>query len=275
MSEEYYREFDKLLFDRPAPGVLRVTINAPEKKNRLDGATHRQLEQLWRAIDDDDETRCSIITGAGDTFCAGGDIASAATEGAEKETDTNDRFAAVFRGATDLVNGLIMSRKPIVSAINGTAIGAGLSIALLADVPIAARTAKLIDGHSTIGIAAGDHAAIIWPLLCGMAKSKYYLMTCDAMTGEEAERNNLVAKCVDQEELEQESIRVASRLAGMAPTAIRSTKYVLNHWLRQNSAIFDLSLAMEFINMESTDLPEAIKSRMEKRAPVFKATKSF
>jgi enoyl-CoA hydratase len=101
-------------------------------------------------------------------------------------------------------------------------------------------------------------------LLCGLAKSKYYLMTNTTMTGEEAERNNLVALAVDGTELEAKSIEVASKVAATAPTAMRMTKYVLNHWLRQNQPIFDLSLAFEMANFAGGEAKEAIRALTSK-----------
>ena len=261
-----YSAFDRLLFDRPAPHVLRVTINNPEKMNALDGRAHEQLETVWAAIDQDPETRVSIITGAGRAFSSGGAIDAMPVD---TPLDPAQTFSKGFGGANRLVAALINAKKPIVSAINGPAVGAGLAIALLADIPIAAKQAKLLDGHLRIGVTPGDHAAIIWPLLCGMAKAKYFLMTNVSMTGEEAERNNLVALSVDAAELQDKAVEVASQLAAVAPTALRMTRYVMNHWLRQNQPIFDLSLAFEMVNFSSGEAKVAIDAMVAKTTAEF------
>jgi len=263
---DHYAAFDRLLFDRPAPHVLRVTINNPDKMNALDGALHHQLATVWAQIDADPETRVTIVTGAGRAFCAGGAIDEMPID---TPSDPGRVFARGFRGAKDLVTSIINARKPIVSAINGPAVGAGLAIALLADIPIAAKTAKLIDGHLRIGVTPGDHAAMIWPLLCGMAKSKYFLMTNETLTGEEAEQCNLVALAVDADELEARSIEVATKLANVAPTALQMTKYVLNHWLRRNQEIFDLSLAFEMANFSGEEAKTSIEAMVAKTEPKF------
>jgi enoyl-CoA hydratase len=263
---DLYAAFDRLLFDRPAPHVLRVTINNPDKMNALDGVAHRQLETLWAVIDDDPETRVSIITGAGRAFSSGGALDDMPVD---TPLDPAQSFAKGFSGASRLVSGIINARKPIVSAINGPAVGAGLAIALLADVPIAAKQAKLLDGHLRIGVAPGDHAAMIWPLLCGMAKAKYFLMTNAPMTGEEAERNNLVALAVDAAELQDKAVEVAVQLAAVAPTALRMSKYVLNHWLRQAQPIFDLSLAFEMANFSGGEAANAVAAMVGKTTPKF------
>src|SRR6202012_539610 len=137
-----------------------------------------------------------LLCGAGRAFSAGGDF-----EMVEEMIDSFEARARVWREAKDLVYNIINCSKPIVSAIHGSAVGAGLVAALLADISVAARTAKLVDGHTRLGVAAGDHAAIIWPLLCGMAKAKYHLMLCDPLTGAEAERIGLISLAVDESEL--------------------------------------------------------------------------
>jgi enoyl-CoA hydratase len=142
----------------------------------------------------------------------------------------------------------------VVSAIHGPAVGAGLAVAVLADVSVAARTARIVDGHTRLGVAAGDHAALCWPLLCGMAKAKYHLLTCEPLTGEEAERIGLVSLCVDDGEVQDRALAVATGLAAGTASAIRWTKHTLNHWYRAQFAAFDASLAYEFLGF---GLPEA------------------
>ncbi len=159
--------------------------------------------------------------------------------------------------------------KPIVSAIHGPAVGAGLVAGLLADVSVVGRSARIIDGHTRLGVAAGDHAAICWPLLCGMAKAKYYLLTCDTLTGEEAERIGLVSLCVDDAQVQERALAVAEQLAGGAQSALRFTKQSLNDWYRMFGPAFDASLAYEFIGFHGADAREGVASHREKRAPKF------
>ncbi|MCB0233868.1 MAG: enoyl-CoA hydratase/isomerase family protein, partial [Anaerolineae bacterium] len=134
--------------------------------------------------------------GAGRAFSAGGDLAL--VENAYRNIEEVTR---ILDEARDLVYNILHCSKPVVSAINGAAVGAGLVVALLADISIASDRARLADGHVRMGVAAGDHAAIIWPLLCGMAKAKYYLMTSEFVSGEEAERIGLVSLCVPHDQL--------------------------------------------------------------------------
>ncbi|BBK38540.1 enoyl-CoA hydratase [Allostella sp. ATCC 35155] len=263
-SEDRYARYQRLKFDRPHPRVLRVTMSNPGKLNAADAVMHGELTGLWREIDADPSVSAVILQGEGKAFSAGGDFAMIDTIIADFHTR-----AANWKEARDLVYNIIHCSKPIVSAIRGPAVGAGLVCGLLADVSIAANDARIIDGHTRLGVAAGDHAAIVWPLLCGMAKAKYYLMTCDPLSGAEAERIGLVSLAVEDAELDAKAVAVATKLAEGAPHAIRWTKYALNNWLRQAGPIFDTSLALEFLGWQSPDVQEGLAAHREKRKPAF------
>jgi enoyl-CoA hydratase len=141
--------------------------------------------------------------------------------------------------------------------------------ALLADISIASKTARLVDGHTRLGVAAGDHAAIVWPLLCGMAKAKYHLLLCEPLSGEKAEQIGLVSLAVEEEALQETALSVASRLAEGSTTALRWTKYALNNWLRMAGPTFDASLALEMLGFDGPDVREGLASHQEKRRPKF------
>jgi enoyl-CoA hydratase len=180
-----------------------------------------------------------------------------------------DEILRILDEARDLVYNMLKCSKPIVSAINGAAVGAGLVVALLADVSIAAENAKLGDGHVRMGVAAGDHSAIIWPLLCGMAKSKYYLMTADFVTGIEAERIGLVSLCVPDDEVLDKAMAVATNLATGPRHAIRFTKRALNQWLLQAGPIFDHSLALEMLGFFSDDMTAGVEGLRQRQRPIY------
>src|SRR5207247_4547007 len=105
--------------------------------------------------------------------------------------------------------------------INGVAVGSGVAVCLLANLSIGGKSARIVDGHTRLGVAAGDVACIVWPLLCGLAKAKYYLLTCRPISGEEAERIGLVSLCVEDSGLQQTALDIAQELARGAPSAIR------------------------------------------------------
>jgi len=262
MSDRY-DSFPGLTIDRPVEGVLRITMDAPGL-NAVGPDVHRELADIWLTIDRDPDTRVALLRGAGKGFSAGGSFELLDALMSDYATRTR-----VMREARDLVFNVINCSKPVVSAMHGAAVGAGLVAGLLADVSVVGRTARIIDGHTRLGVTAGDHAAICWPLMCGMAKAKYYLLTCDTLTGEEAERIGLVSICVDDDKVQDRAMEVATQLAQGSQSAIRWTKQTLNNWYRAQSAILDASLAYEFFGFGGPDAREGLTSHAEKRAPSF------
>jgi len=263
-----YAEYQHLTFDRRPNGVVLVTINRPEVMNATNARLHWELTQVWLTIDADPAARVALVTGAGRAFSAGGDMSLV-----EEMAGNAVAAARTMREASDLVYNIINLDKPVVSAINGPAVGAGLVVALLADVSIIAETARITDGHTRLGVAAGDHAAIIWPLLCGMAKAKYYLLTSEFLDGREAERIGLVSRAVPAEKVMDVAWTVAESLARGSQPSIRFTKRALNNWLRQAGPIFDQSLALEMLTFMGDDVREGMKAIREKRPPVFPSTR--
>ena len=259
-----YAEFTSLEIDRPGEGILRITLRNPGKLNAVGDEAHRHLAAIWQTVDRDPETRVVVVRGADGAFSAGGDLDL--VENIARDWETRVR---VFHEARDLVYNIVNCRKPIVAAIDGPAVGAGLAVALLADISIAAPTARIVDGHTRLGIAAGDHAVIVWPLLCGLAKAKYHLLLCEPVDGEEAERIGLVSLCVPADELEERALDVARRLAAGSQAAISHTKLALNNWLRAAGPAFDASLALEFLDMTGPDVGEGVAAVRERRKPNF------
>lgn len=259
-----YDSYKRLKFDWPAERVLRVTMENPGRLNSADAVMHGELVRIWRDIDADPDVSAVIVRGSDGAFSSGGDL-----DLVQEMSEDFNTLTRVWKEARDLVYNLINCSKPMVSAMDGPAVGAGLVAGLLSDISIAAKDARIIDGHTRLGVAAGDHAAIVWPLLCGMAKSKYYLMLCEAVSGEEAERIGLVSLCVEADELHDKSVEIATRLANGSPTALRWTKYALNNWLRMAGPTFDTSLALEFLGFKGPDVKEGLSSLREKRRPNF------
>jgi enoyl-CoA hydratase len=259
-----YRDYAHLDFEWPEPGILRIVLRNPGRLNSVTADQHRELARVWNDIDLDREVRAVIVTGADGAFSAGGDFGM--IDAMVEDFETRIR---TMREARDLVYGIVNCAKPVVSAMAGPAVGAGLAVGLLADVSIVTPSTRIVDGHTRLGVAAGDHAAMIWPLLCGMAKARYHLLTCEPVSGEEAERIGLVSLCVPDEELQDRALAVARRLASGSPSAIRWTKQALNSWLRLAGPTFDLSLAYETVGFGGPDVREGVASLRERRAPDF------
>ncbi len=260
-----YDDFQHITFDRHPDGVLLATLNRPEVMNATNARLHWELTQLWRVVDGDDHVKIVVITGAGDrAFSAGGDLGWI-----EGMVGNPEAVSAAMKEAGDIVYNMLACEKPIISAINGTAVGAGLAVALLADISLIVEDAKFTDGHVRIGVAAGDHAAIVWPLLCGMAKAKYYLMSGDFIDGKEAERLGLVSFAVPRGLLMDRALSIAARLARGSQTAIRGTKKSLNNWMRAAGPIFDASLGIEMLGFLGADAREGLDAVRNKRPADF------
>jgi len=262
--------YQHLLIDIAA-GIATVTINRPEVFNATNNVLHGEQTRVWRDLDSDPAVRVIVVTGAGDqAFSAGGDLKDLE---ARATLSTGERFEAtiqVMKEAEAIVYEMVNCEKVIISAINGVAVGAGLAVALMADISVIAEEARLTDGHARLGVAAGDHAAMIWPLLCGMAKAKYYLLTCDFIDGREAERIGLVSKAVPRAELLATTTDIARRLADGPQHALRFTKKSLNQWLRLGGiTAFDYSLALEMLGFFSSAPAEGARAIQEKRPPRF------
>jgi enoyl-CoA hydratase len=259
---ERYKDLP-MRFERHDDGVLEMVFDGPNL-NAVDAKVHTALAQVWQQFDNDPETRVVLVRGEGRAFSAGGSF-----DLIDEQIEGHAALMRVYRETRDLVTNMINFSKPVISAIHGPAVGAGLTVAMLADISIAARTAKIVDGHTRLGVAAGDHAAMVWPLLCGMAKAKYYLLTCEHISGEEAERIGLVSKCVDDDKLLETARDVARRLANGAQSAISLTKHSLNNWYRSQLPTFEASLALEFLGFCGPEVKEGVASHRERRPPKF------
>ena len=259
-----FSDYEQLRFERRNNGVLLITLDRPDKYNAADEQMHGELARVWADVSADPQTRVAVITGAGKAFSAGGDL-----DMVRRMAGNHDRVAHMLSEMSDMVYNVINCEKPIISAINGVAVGAGTVVALLADISICALDARLGDGHVRLGVAAGDHAAILWPLLCGMAKARYYLLTGEMMTGEEAERLGMVSKAVPRDQVLDEALRVANGLAAGSQLAIRWTKRSLNNWLRMAGPIFDQSAAYEMLCFMGPDVLEGAAALAQKREPKF------
>lgn len=246
-------------------GVADVVLGHAGAMPATDARGHAELARLWSRLAIEPGVRAILVRSEGKGFCAGGTMALV-----EELLTSEAARERVQREARELVQGMVDCDRPIVSAIHGAAVGAGAALALLADVSIAAERARIIDGHTRLGVAAGDHAALVWPLLCGMAKAKYHLLTCEPLSGAEAERIGLVSLCVPDEQLLPTARRIARGLADGPAAALAATKRSLNHWLRAAWPAFEHSLAAEFNGFAGAEAREGLAALRDKRSPSFR-----
>ena len=246
-------------------GVATITLNRPERRNAAHDPMHREMEEIFRDVGEDDEIRAIVVTGAGEAFCAGGDAESMDTG---EFNPTGPRIP--FNGVRRLVHHILDVEQPIIGAINGDAAGLGASLALLCDITYVAENARIGDTHVKMGLVAGDGGAVIWPALIGMARAKQYLFTGDWISGTEAERIGLVNFALPTEEVLPQATAFARRMANGAPMAIRWTKYSMNKLIRdQVNLALDTGMFLEAATMETEDLQEAAKAFLEKRPAKF------
>jgi enoyl-CoA hydratase len=247
--------------------VLVLTLDRPERLNAINAELHGELARIFGDADRDADSRVVVITGAGRAFSAGGDVSDMASDAGSVDRGQGSRV----RGeGHQVLDSLLAMEKPIISMVNGPAIGLGATIALCCDVVIAASDAQIGDTHVKVGLVAGDGGAVIWPLLVGVNRAKQFLMTGELLSGDAAYALGLVNSAVPAEELRTVTFEMAHKLAAQVPFAVRATKVAVNRVLRrQVLEMMDIGLAWEERSMESPDHREAARAFVERRAPHF------
>jgi enoyl-CoA hydratase len=255
MTMNKYANFDSgLKISLSPPGVLQVQLDSPDGATLTEGM-NEGLTEIWRVADRDEDVRSILVRGNERGFASG-----TSREHVESLTSDYAYRLKIMRETRELVTNILDCSKPIVSAMNGPVASAGLAVGVLADISIAAKSTVIFDGHvSLFGVAAGDHAAMCWPLLCGMARTKYHLLTGEPLSGEEAASIGLITKCVADDILQSTALDIAEKLARSAPDAVAWTKHTLNYWYRQMMPTFDASLALEFYGIGGPDIAAAVR----------------
>lgn len=257
------QDYETILIDQRSNGVTRVTLNRPERLNAVDGRMHYELSRIWVDANADPAVKVLVVTGSGRAFCSGGDF------GGNRKPGPGGP-GAMMREARQIVDNLLDCEKPVISAVRGYAMGLGATIALLCDVVVASRGAVFADTHVRMGIGAGDGGQVIWPLLIGVNRAKYFLMTGDRIKAEEAQSFGLVNFVVDEEEVVERATEIADRLAAGPSLAISASKVPINKYIKMvSNLVLPLSLALEEASMKSADAAEAGQAFREKREPVF------
>jgi enoyl-CoA hydratase len=259
-----YSAYEHLLFERPEPGILKITINNPESLNAIAPPIHTEMGRVWLDVAADDETRVVLLTGAGRAFSAGGDIHNMRESWGKRD------IHKVLREAKEIVNHMLDLPQPVIALVNGHAVGLGATIALTCDIVFMAEGARIGDRHVNVGLVAGDGGALIWPLLIGPHRAKQFLLTGDLITGTDAAAMGLVNKAVPLDQLEATGLELARQLAALPPLAVQWTKLSVNKLLKLvGNTAFETSIALEGASMMSKDHLEAVSAFIEKRTPTF------
>jgi enoyl-CoA hydratase/carnithine racemase len=255
--------YEHLLVERLDHGIAVVTLNRPDRLNAVNKALHNELASFSRDAQQDATVRAVVLTGAGRAFCAGGDFAGDEWAGADPSALDEGR---------QIVDNLLDLQKPIVAAVHGYAMGLGATIALLCDVVVAGRSAVFADTHVKMGIGAGDGGAVIWPLLMGVNRAKWHLMTGERVTGDDLHQLGLVTHLVDDDRVHDTAMACATTLARGSASAIAASKVPINSYIKMvSNLVLPLSMHMEALTMQSKDAAEAQAAFREKREPVFDA----
>jgi enoyl-CoA hydratase len=258
-------QYSTLAFDY-AGRVLTIRIDMADRLNVVTEQLHAEMATVFEHAARDPDCDVIVLTGAGRTFCAGGDLQWLADE----LKDGLAPFVGESHVMRRIVGSLLECPKPVIAAVNGDAIGFGASIALLCDVVIAADTARFADPHVRLGLSTGDGGSLIWPQLIGYAKARHYLLTGDALDAVEAERIGLIALVKPKDEFNGFVASYAARMAGGAQTAIRYSKITANLPLRQLAAtVYEAMIAYEGLCKHTEDYREGVTAFLEKRKPQY------
>ncbi len=251
--------------------VLLARLNRPEKKN---AQSEEMLELLSRALHDaneDPDIGCVLITGAGDAFCSGGDLGRRARDeraGDPTPLERKTRLQKVSHKVARAVEGF---EKPLIAAVNGAAVGAGMDMALMCDLRVAARSARFSEGYIKVGLIPGNGGCYLLPRLVGMGRALELLWTGDFVGSEEALRIGLVNHVFPDEELLPRALELARRFAEAPPVQVRDIKKLAYQGLSSDFRTSLDAVAAHMAVVQSTeDYREAVSAFKEKRAPRFK-----
>lgn len=260
-----YEYCTTLKVERREHGILVLTLDNPPS-NAFSDPMHDELRRALEDVNYDRETRVIVLTGAGEkAFSAGGDINQM-----RALLDQPRQTIEAFVEARRLLNALLRLEKPLITRLNGHAIGLGATIALFSDLCYAVETARIADPHVAVGYAAGDGGALIWPQLIGFMRAREYLLTGDPILAKDAAELGLINKAVPMAELDAVAYGMAERLAKGASVAINLTKQAINLPLRrQFEGMIDSGVFFEAISAMSDDHREAVMAFVEKRPPQF------
>ena len=258
--------YQAIKIDKRDDGIVIATLNRPDRLNAMGGSMMVEYSRLPLEFDADGDAKVLVLTGAGRAFCAGGDFSP--EPGFE-----NPKYLNSMRLSRMIVDNMLDAEKPVIAAVNGYALGLGATAALLCDVVIAARSATFGDTHVRMGMSAGDGGQLLWPLLIGPARAKYYMMTGERFDAETAERLGLVNFVVDDDKLMDTTLELATKLANGPAYAIMASKVPINKWLKfASNLIMPLALSMEEESINKDDHREAVLAFQEKREPKFTGT---
>ncbi|HEX7096582.1 MAG TPA: enoyl-CoA hydratase [Acidimicrobiales bacterium] len=252
--------------DKDARGVVTVTLRNPAHKNAITGAMFHQLHEVFEDIGSRPKHRVVVVTGEGDAFCAGADLASQTTVDGERLHTLQH-----MRNVGEAAHALAQVPQPVIAKVNGVAVGAGLTLALGCDLIYASDRARLGAVFAKRGLSVDFGGSWLLPRLVGMHKAKELALLADIFDAAEAERIGIVNRVVPHEQLDAVVDEIAGRLAAGPPIALSLTKRLLNQAFDVTYAqALEAEAMAQAVNGSTADTTEAIRAFLEKREPVFR-----
>ncbi len=274
MSQDTPSTPSPLILTEKRGHIAILTLNRPEALNALGApGDGDQVAAACEAINDDQEIRCVILTGAGRAFSAGGDVkAMKAREGAfgGNGVKVRDGYRKNIHRVVRAIYGL---EVPSIAAVNGAAIGLGCDVACMTDIRIAADTAKFGVTFLKLGLIPGDGGAWLMPRTIGMSRAAELLFTGDVIDAAKAEAWGLISKAVPADMLMDEALALAERIVQQPPHALRMAKSLLKHGQTSSyDTLMEMSAAAQAIAHHTDDHMEGVEAILEKRQPTFKGS---
>ncbi len=246
-------------------GVAVVTLNSPETRNVLGfGEQSREIEDVCERISRDRSIRAVVLTGAGKAFCAGGDIKNMVDRNNNSELEPVDDRYYYKEGIHRIPRALYGLEVPVVAAVNGAAIGAGLDLACMCDIRIAAKSATFAESFVKLGIIPGDGGAFLLQKIVGISKAADMTFTGDAIDAAEALACGLVSQVVPDENLMEVALAKARRIAQNPAHALRMSKRLLHEsqYLRLES-VLEMSAAFQALAHSTSDHHERVAKAVQ------------
>jgi len=259
--------FESILF-QVEEGVARLTLNRPQSLNCFNTAMHQEVREALQQVREDATIRCLLLSGSGRGFCAGQDLSDRAVSADQGPPDLGDSVEKYYN---PLIRGIMTLPKPVICAVNGVAAGAGASIALACDIVLAARSASFIQVFGKIGLVPDSGGTWNLPRAVGLPRAKGLALLGDKLSAEQAEAWGMIWRCMDDDQLQEESLKLAKHLATQPTLGLGMIKKLLSA-ATANSLHEQLELEKETMRLlgRSHDYQEGVAAFLEKRAPHFK-----
>ncbi|WP_321794985.1 enoyl-CoA hydratase/isomerase family protein [Caballeronia sp. J97] len=253
--------------------VLVARLNRPEKKNALSEEMLEVLRNALKEANEDNDIGCFVITGAGDAFCSGGDLGRRAAERAAGDPTPLERKLRLQKVTHQVALAVEEFEKPLIAAVNGAAVGAGMDLSLMCDIRFAGTSARFSEGYVKVGLIPGNGGCYFLPRLVGPARALELLWTGDFVSADEALKVGLANRVFNDADLFQETLTFATRLAEGPPIQIRDIKKLMYQSLRTDLRTSLESVAAHMAVIQSTDdYREAISAYKEKRKPKYRGS---